>query len=169
MERSRFFAFIFSFVPGAGQMYLGLMKKGSIILSLFCGIGFFSAFVRIELFLMFLPVIWFYSFFDTLNLKRLRYEQRIENEDAFMEIIYKIFGKFISQDFSGAFGKRHLLVGGICIFAGIYIIFDTVVVRFIFNVISIDSEYFHEIRRLVSSLPTLAIAVIIIIFGNEAC
>ena len=28
MERNKFLVFCFAFVPGAGQMYLGMMKKG---------------------------------------------------------------------------------------------------------------------------------------------
>ena len=35
MERNKFLVFCFAFVPGAGQMYLGMMKKGLVIMSVF--------------------------------------------------------------------------------------------------------------------------------------
>lgn len=35
MERNKFLVFCFAFVPGAGQMYLGMMKKGLVIMSAF--------------------------------------------------------------------------------------------------------------------------------------
>lgn len=165
MERSSFFAFIFSFVPGAGQMYLGLMKKGSIILTLFCGLGFLSAFMQVDLLLLFLPVIWFYSFFDTLNLKRLSYDQRLENENEFLKLLSRIFGRLVSEDFKNILGKRHLLVGSICIFFGLYIIFYTITDKFVLKILFADFEYFYEIQSLINSIPTVAVAVIIILFG----
>lgn len=35
MERNKFLVFCFAFVPGAGQMYLGMMKKGLVIMGAF--------------------------------------------------------------------------------------------------------------------------------------
>jgi len=44
MERSKFWAFVFSFMPGAGEMYLGLKRKGTEIMLIFLGIFFFRLF-----------------------------------------------------------------------------------------------------------------------------
>ena len=36
MKKSSFWTFVFSLFPGAGHMYLGLMKKGASLMLLFC-------------------------------------------------------------------------------------------------------------------------------------
>ncbi len=65
--KSKTLTVFFSLIPGAGHMYLGLMKKGTGIMGLF----FFSicliSWVQLEILGFALPVIWFYSFFDALH------------------------------------------------------------------------------------------------------
>ena len=70
MRKSSFLTFCFAFIPGAGQMYLGMMKKGTAIMALFAALSFLSGFLNLGILLAALPVIWFYSFFDTFNLKQ---------------------------------------------------------------------------------------------------
>lgn len=66
--RSSFLTFLTAIIPGAGYMYLGLVKKGIQVLVLFLlispvfdilGIGFLSLIVKIP--------FWFYTFFDTFT------------------------------------------------------------------------------------------------------
>lgn len=67
LGKSSFWTFCFAFVPGAGQMYLGYMQRGLSLILLFCVTGFVA-----DLFydaVVFMPVIWMYSFFDTFNLR----------------------------------------------------------------------------------------------------
>ena len=72
MKKSRLFSLLCACWPGAGEMYLGLMNRGLAIMLLFWGIIAVGAFgFVIPMFL--LPVIWFYSFFDTLTLRNLDY------------------------------------------------------------------------------------------------
>lgn len=67
-NRNKFLTFVLAFIPGVGQMYLGLFKKGMQLLALFflvdpvlsfIGLGFFSEILQI--------VIWCYAFFDTFE------------------------------------------------------------------------------------------------------
>lgn len=57
-----------AFVPGAGHMYLGLQKRG---LQLMAGF-FFGIYVldvlKLSLFLFVIPLLWFFSFFDAMQL-----------------------------------------------------------------------------------------------------
>lgn len=67
-QKSKFATIILSFVPGAGHFYLGWMERGlqfmlSFVLSLFL-----MEWLSLSLFAYLLPVIWFYSLFDALNL-----------------------------------------------------------------------------------------------------
>ncbi len=60
-------AMALSIIPGAGHMYLGYQKKGLLIMGVFFFTIFFMGWLNISLFLFVLPLIWSYSFFDTLH------------------------------------------------------------------------------------------------------
>ncbi|NLX92007.1 MAG: hypothetical protein GXZ07_10590 [Firmicutes bacterium] len=58
---------LLSVIPGAGHMYLGYQKLGLELMTLFFFSFFFIDWLRIELFMFIIPVIWFYSMFDALH------------------------------------------------------------------------------------------------------
>jgi len=66
-SKSKALTLLFSFVPGAGHMYLGLMQKGTSIMGLFFFSIFLISWVLLDLLGFALPVIWCYSFFDALH------------------------------------------------------------------------------------------------------
>lgn len=66
-RRSKVLATLLSAFPGAGQMYLGLQKRGLQLMILFLGSFYIIDVLRLSVFLFILPVIWFYSFFDGLQ------------------------------------------------------------------------------------------------------
>lgn len=71
--RSPVLVFLFSLLPGAGHMYMGFMRRGLQLMVLFFGtiwlgslsmpLGFSDLFGMLAA-----PVVWFYSFFDSLSL-----------------------------------------------------------------------------------------------------
>lgn len=67
-DKSRLWALIFSIVPGAGHMYLGWQEKGLQLMLTFFMSLFLIDWLGLSLFLFLLPVIWFYAFFDTMQL-----------------------------------------------------------------------------------------------------
>ncbi len=68
MQKNKLLTVLFSLIPGAGQMYLGFMKRGVSLMGLFCAVWAVSTFMRLEILLFALPVIWFYACFDAVNL-----------------------------------------------------------------------------------------------------
>jgi hypothetical protein len=75
---NRFWAFVFSLIPGAGHMYLGFMEQGLFMMVIFFGIiAVSSMMLYSSLFPVFLLVVWFYSFFDTYHLKK-----KIDNNEV---------------------------------------------------------------------------------------
>ena len=62
-RKSGFLTFCFSFLPGAGEMYLGFMKMGVSLMSLFLGIIIASILLNLGIIMFAEVVIWFYSFF----------------------------------------------------------------------------------------------------------
>ena len=85
MERNKFLVFCFAFVPGAGQMYLGMMKKGLVIMSVFWTVIAVAVMLNLGVLCVFLPIIWFYAFFDTFNSARYHADQRLQMDYKFWE------------------------------------------------------------------------------------
>lgn len=160
MEKNKLLVFIFAFFPGAGEMYLGMMKKGSIIMSAFLMMSAVAAFFSMTFILFGLPIIWFYAFFDTLNMQHFNYMHRMDLDDTFYENTVKLVNGASGKDFSDVLKKRHVLIGVVCIFAGGYSIL-TRFVSMIWDIFEVPYWVLHFIR----SIPTLIVAVIIIFFG----
>ncbi|MBO5341750.1 MAG: hypothetical protein IJ336_09860 [Lachnospiraceae bacterium] len=68
-KKNGFFTFIWSFMPGAAEMYMGFMKCGLSLMALFFG-GFAlkTLLPGYDVFLFVPILVWFYSFFHARNL-----------------------------------------------------------------------------------------------------
>ena len=66
MHKSKFWAFLLSFVPGVGHYYLGLMQRGLQFNLMFFGVIFVLAVSNLGILGCLIPVVWFYSLFDAL-------------------------------------------------------------------------------------------------------
>ena len=83
-KKKGFLTFIFSLMPGAGEMYMGFMKRGVSVMCAFlgwigiCGVLQFGAGFYLA------PVIWFYSFFSVHNLASLPDEEFYQIEDDYV-------------------------------------------------------------------------------------
>ena len=150
-KKNRLFSFIFSLIPGAGHMYISLMKKGVSIMVLFFLLVAFSAFLYIDIAVYLLPVVWAYSFFDFWNLANMSVEdfEKIEDNPLFC-------GKFNSENFNMRYG---VILGIVVIFIGIYMLFNMMsgALAVIF-----PSELVYWIEY---NLPRLIVAVVLIIAG----
>ena len=70
-KKSKFWAFIFSVVPGVGYLYLGAMNRGLQTMALFFGSVFLASFIGFDqLMALVAPVVIFYSIFDTQQLAK---------------------------------------------------------------------------------------------------
>lgn len=67
-KRSGLFRFILSFLPGAGEMYMGFMKMGVSLMAAFFGIIAVSTFLNFGPLMFVNMIVWFYSFFHVHNL-----------------------------------------------------------------------------------------------------
>lgn len=78
--RSAFLTFLLSLIPGVGYMYLGLMNRGLQTMIIFFGTIFLAEMTNIDpLVPLVLPVLIFYSVFDTLQLLRKMQHQPVED------------------------------------------------------------------------------------------
>ncbi len=162
MEKSRFLVLIFSFIPGAGEMYLNMMKKGAAIMGLFWGISFISGSINSSILLFALPVIWFYSFFETHNMKHFSFDYRKECDDKF---IYSIDSIFDNGGFFANLGNRNKVIGIILIIFGFVAIFKTIEYPFYRLMGSINPVIAGFIQYILRTIPDVLISIFIILLG----
>jgi TM2 domain-containing membrane protein YozV len=131
-KKSKVLALVFSFIPGAGHMYLGYKEQGLQLMAIF----FFSLFVMDWLhmtFLIFLiPIIWFYSMFDALQKSS---QSMYQQED------------FVLTDW---LNRNHRVLAYLLIGLGVLLILS----KFVFGVIM--WQYNEYIQTVVVSLLLIA-------------
>lgn len=149
-KKNSFLTFCFAMMPGAGQMYLGLMKKGTSIMSLFFGVIATAMVLDFPWLMFILPVLWFYAFFDAINYNNMPYEEKEFVEDKFL---------FDDRELRFLVTNNKTLVGIICIILGSCVIYNNIISQ----LLSIIHNSFF--RQLLREMPTILIAAFIILFG----
>ncbi|AAO35067.1 hypothetical protein K144313037_02610 [Clostridium tetani] len=138
MRSNKFLTFIFSFIPGAAHMYLGFQKKGIQIMLLFFSLLFLGNFLRTDMFLILLPIVWFYSFFDV--------RKAFNHSDTFVDEI-----KYFSLI---NFELKYL--GYFLIFAGIIGLINGA----LFPILSVYLDW-----RIIQTIKDVLMSLILIIIG----
>lgn len=75
MPRNKILTFLFSLIPGAGHMYYGLYRQGIQLMLMFIGVLGMAEFFNLDMLLLILPVICFFSFFHINNLSKMPPEE----------------------------------------------------------------------------------------------
>ncbi len=70
-KKNKLFTFVFSLLPGAGEMYMGFMKQGISLMSIFFACIYIGGALRFEFALFASIVVWCYSFFHVHNLRSM--------------------------------------------------------------------------------------------------
>ena len=156
-QKHGFWVFIFSLIPGAGEMYMGFKKQGLSIMLLFWGSIALASITGLGWLPMFLPVIWFYSFFNVHNLKSLSEEEFYSVEDNYilhMDQFSGDMGKFLQKHQSAA--------AWVLILLGICILWSRFTSLLYFIVPNNMADYVYNICN---SLPQIVIAAGIIAAG----
>lgn len=122
MRKNLFLTFCYSLVPGAGQMYQGYMKRGLSIMIIFMGGIALAGMIGTPIFLIPLPVIFAYSFFDTFNIRNGS-EEKIQDKYIWDNIEEFDVTKKIKESNKGK------IVGVLFIILGIYLMLNTVILR----------------------------------------
>lgn len=67
-KKNKTLATLLSIFPGAGHMYLGLQKRGLQLMAAFLFCTYIMDVLRLSLFMFLIPILWFFSFFDALQM-----------------------------------------------------------------------------------------------------
>lgn len=156
MRKNLFFTFCFSFIPGAGQMYQGYMKRGGSILLLLTLLCMIAVIISTPIMIFPIMALFAYSFFDTFNIRnRIGTDKEILDEYIWSnQDLIDIKSKF---DIS----KRHTFFGVILIIFGVYILLNSVI-----GDLAYDIPYLRIFASLLSNyLPPIIIATICIYVG----
>ena len=150
MKKNRFLVFLFALIPGAGYMYQGMMKKGTAIMAiLFFTIACSNAFYFMQPLLFFLPVIWFYSFFDTFHMSALTHDERLSRDVLFWQSLLHTKDTLFLKE------KRKILAW-ILIFFGVWS-FLAGVSNFFYI-----TDVYSFIFLLIEMLPSVLVCVVLV-------
>lgn len=150
--------FFFAFIPGAGQMYQGYMKRGLSLVSLFC-LCILAAVIITPLVAL-LPIVWMYSFFDTFNLRAQMGQGTAPEDDYLVHIESDVQLKKLMS-------KSHTLVGWVLVVMGVYMLYDSFLMSWLRNLLwrFKDSTGLQAVYGFFKNLPTLAVCVALIVVG----
>ena len=153
MKKNRLFSLLCAFCPGAGEMYMGLLKRGASIMLLFWGIVALCTLIPYLMFL--LPVIWFFSFFETLNLRNMTWAQLDAVPD---DPVLSSDGTLFGLNLKEISGRFPVVIGWGFILIGAYLIYD----RFLRSLVD---RFLPWLSGFFWALPSLLLGVAIILFG----
>ena len=83
-KKKRFLIFCFFLFPGAAEMYMGFMKTGVSLMSLFFLVAMLSVWMGQGVLAMAIVVIWFYGFFHANHLAGLTDEDFVQIKDEYL-------------------------------------------------------------------------------------
>lgn len=156
-KKSSFLTFCFSLLPGAGQMYMGFMKRGSSLMAFFFLTIFLSSWLGLGPLMFLMPIIWFYAFFDTHNLRSMPDDEFYAQEDEFV-----VLPEYAKEKAQLIQSKYRNVLAIVLIVIGISILWN--------NFYDIVEGILPDFARIVLSnfghlIPQLFVASAIIAFG----
>lgn len=154
-RKNGFLTFVFACLFGAGQMYQGYMKRGLSIMLLTALDGILVNFFNNSVFMVLMPVIWAFAFFDTYNLRN----QTDPRPDDFLLDVSGMLG----DDWKGIIAKRHKLFGGILIALGVYALYKNFVETALWELVRVYN--LSWLKNLLWGVPNLLVAALLVGLG----
>lgn len=153
-QRNKGLTVLCALLPGAGHMYMGFMRRGVSFMGLFFLTIFLSSWLGIGPLMYVLPVLWFYSFFECVNMAWASPEEFCGLRDVYL---------FQREDARSVISGRWAFYGGILlVFFGVYLIFS----KLIWQVSPYLAENASDaLRGAVSLFPQIFFGVVIILIG----
>lgn len=160
MLKNGLLTLLFAFIPGAGQMYQGYMKRGLSLMLMCCVIGVLAMlFAPIALFLM---LVFMYSFFDTLNLRAQIALGNAPADDYLVHLDPK------DKRLVRLLLDSHKLVGWLLIAFGALIAYQNLIMNILGDLVyrwGHSSPVFRALYLVMASLPDVVVCVVLIVCG----
>lgn len=157
-KKNGFLRFVFSLLPGAGEMYMGFMKMGISLMGAFFGIVALATWLDIGPLMFVAAILWFYSFFHVHNLASMPDEEFYALED---EYLFHFSNGDVHQgaDFVKIYRKA---IGVTLIVVGVILSWKSLM-RPLEN--WIPEDFYWILRNLNYYLPQLIIGIAVIVLG----
>ena len=160
MLKNGFLTFCCAFIPGAGQMYQGYMKRGLSLILTACCIGMVSS--LLDPVLLLLVVVWMYSFFDTFNLRAQIIADTAPEDD------YLIHFDPRDRRLARALLDSHKLVGWCLIAIGALIAYEQIIMNTLGDILwrwGQKAPVWRAIYLVMDQLPEVVLCVALILCG----
>lgn len=154
VQKRGLWLFLFSFIPGAGELYMGFRKQGVSIMAMFWSCIAVASFLDFGWLTMGLPVIWFYSFFNVHNLKSLTPEEFYSLEDDYVLHMDRIF-----RDRQGFYRKYRPIIAVVLVIIGFSSLWN---IMFSFLNQIIPAFLLDIVYQIGHTLPKLVLSCVII-------
>ena len=160
MQKNGILTFLFAFIPGAGQMYQGYMKRGLSLILICCAICMVAALISPAAF--FLIVVWMYSFFDTFNLRAQIATGTAPTDDYLVHFDPK--DKRLVQMMLDS----HKLVGWALIAFGVLVAYENILMNALNDLMwrwGKNNPFFRAFYLVMDQLPQVVVCVALIVCG----
>lgn len=162
-KKNGFLTFIFSLLPGAGEMYMGFMKMGFSLMAVFFALIGLGGFFGSSVVVIASVVVWFYSFFHANNLRAMDDEEFYALEDHFLFSFDKIGEEVSGKEFIGRYRKVIALV---LVFFGVSILWNNML-DFLYwllpeTMMEVVYQVSYRIPQLVLGIGIIAVGVLLI-------
>ena len=157
-KKNRFFTFIFSFLPGAAEMYMGFMKNGfSLMLCFLLPFALIVIYGGLDFLMPICAVMWFYGFFHARNYAGMDDMTFDAMTDKY---IWEEFSDLNFNKVSGKTAKKWIAAALIVIGAAlIWDYFSGILYRLI------PEGYWDDIYPALSNIPQVVISILMVIVG----
>lgn len=160
MPKNSLLTLLFSFIPGAGQMYQGYMKRGLCLVTLFFLFILPGAFLwGLQPLMICCAIVYMYSFFDSLNLHaQIRAGNPPADDFIFGTSLLSALSQGVLRQYNRIIGWGLVLLGG-------YVVYNTVLVNMLSDLFYALNLDFGPVRQILYALPSLIVAIIFIYAG----
>lgn len=160
MLKNGLLTLLFAFIPGAGQMYQGYMKRGLSLMLMCCAICVLA--VLFSPIAFFLLLVFMYSFFDTLNLRAQIALGNAPADDYLVHLDPK------DKRLARLLLDSHKLVGWALIAFGALIAYQNLIMNILGDLVyrwGHSSPVFRALYLVMASLPDVVVCVVLIVCG----
>lgn len=161
-KKNNFFTFIFAFLPGAAEMYMGFMKNGLSILALFIAPIICTGILHGADYIAILSgIIYIAAFFHAINIGFAPDEEFNSLKDMY---VWEEFSDANLPGISKKTSKKWIAIALIIVGAGeAWNVITNILLKTLINV---PEQYRDMIKGIMTSVPRLAVAVLVIVFGT---
>ena len=161
-KKNRFLLFIWSLIPGAGEMYLGFMKMGVSLMLGFALLVLLPAVTYIDALAVFPVVMYIYSFFHANNLGTLSDEEFYAAKDQYLFDMEGVNG--IEKIRVGISARYKKVTAVALIVIGVIMLWN-MIYDWLVHIFGWNNFYVTQIRFFMNRVPRVVIAIAVIWVG----